>query len=77
MSLGAEEQARTETGITEDEWMRAREAELGELFDFGALAVLAKVVGEAGLDTLLEFGLRRQLDGMAVLVARARDGRRD
>lgn len=81
VSLEAEQQARTETGITEDEWMRAREAELGELFASGAYPTLAKVVAQPGLDmdldSIFEFGLRRQLDGLAVLVARAREGRRD
>ncbi|WP_246148376.1 TetR/AcrR family transcriptional regulator C-terminal domain-containing protein [Nonomuraea turkmeniaca] len=81
VSLEAEERARTETGITDDEWMRAREAELGEMFASGAYPTLAKVVSQPGLDvdldSLFEFGLRRQLDGLAVLVARARDGRRD
>ncbi|WP_241564336.1 TetR/AcrR family transcriptional regulator C-terminal domain-containing protein [Nonomuraea polychroma] len=81
VSLEAEEQARTETGITDDEWMRAREAELGEMLASGAYPTLAKVLAQPGLDmdldSLFEFGLRRQLDGLAVLVARARDGRRD
>ncbi|MGP3958912.1 TetR/AcrR family transcriptional regulator C-terminal domain-containing protein [Nonomuraea sp. 3N208] len=81
VSLEAEEQARTETGITDDEWMRAREAELGEMLSSGAYPTLAKVVAQPGLDmdldSLFEFGLRRQLDGVAALVARARDGRRD
>jgi AcrR family transcriptional regulator len=81
VSLEVEEQARTETGITDDEWMRAREAELGEMLASGAYPTLAKVLAQPGLDmdldSLFEFGLRRQLDGLAVLVARARDGRRD
>nr|SBO99591.1 Transcriptional regulator, GntR family / Transcriptional regulator, TetR family [Nonomuraea gerenzanensis] len=81
VSLEAEEQARTETGITDDDWMRAREAELERLFASGAYPTLARVVAQPGLDldldSVFEFGLRRQLDGLAVLVARARDGRRD
>ncbi|TDD45140.1 GntR family transcriptional regulator [Nonomuraea terrae] len=81
VSLAAEEQARTETGITDDEWIRDRESELAELFVSGAFPTLAKVVGRPGLDmdldSIFAFGLRRQLDGLAVLVARARDGRRD
>jgi DNA-binding transcriptional regulator YhcF (GntR family) len=81
VSLEAEEQARTETGITDDDWMREREAELGTLFASGAYPTLAKVVEQPGLDldldSVFEFGLRRQLDGLAVLVARARGGRRD
>jgi AcrR family transcriptional regulator len=81
VSLDAEEQARTETGVTDDEWMLARQSELGELFASGAFPTLAKVVAHPGvamdLDSVFEFGLRRQLDGLAVLVARARDGRHD
>jgi DNA-binding transcriptional regulator YhcF (GntR family) len=81
VSLEAEEQAQTETGITDDEWIRAREAELAEMLASGAYPTLAKVVTQPeldmNLDSLFEFGLRRQLDGLAVLVARARDGRRD
>ncbi|MFI7699302.1 TetR/AcrR family transcriptional regulator C-terminal domain-containing protein [Nonomuraea sp. NPDC049480] len=81
VSLEAEQQARTETGITEDEWMRAHEAELGEVLASGVYPTLAKVVAQPGLDmdldSIFEFGLHRHLDGLAVLVARARDGRRD
>ncbi|MGN9846014.1 TetR/AcrR family transcriptional regulator C-terminal domain-containing protein [Nonomuraea sp. H19] len=81
VSLEAERQARTETGITEEEWLRSREAELGELLASGAYPALARVVGQPGLDmdldSIFEFGLRSQLDGLAVRVARARDGRRD
>ncbi|WP_188195872.1 TetR/AcrR family transcriptional regulator C-terminal domain-containing protein [Nonomuraea sp. SYSU D8015] len=81
VSLEVEQQARTETGITDDEWMQAREAELGELLASGAYPTIAKVVAQPGLDmdldSIFEFGLRRQLDGLVVLVARARDGRRD
>ncbi|MBB6547610.1 TetR/AcrR family transcriptional regulator C-terminal domain-containing protein [Nonomuraea rubra] len=81
VSLEVEEQARTETGITEDDWMLAREGELEALFASGAYPTLAKVVGEPGLDldldSVFEFGLRRQLDGVGVLVARVRGGRRD
>ncbi|MCK2217894.1 TetR/AcrR family transcriptional regulator C-terminal domain-containing protein [Actinomadura sp. ATCC 31491] len=81
VSLEAELQARTETGITEDEWMRARQAELGALLAAGAFPALAKVLGQPDidldLDSVFEFGLRNHLDGIAVLVARARAGRRD
>ncbi|MGP4096675.1 TetR/AcrR family transcriptional regulator C-terminal domain-containing protein [Nonomuraea sp. KM90] len=83
VSLEAEEQARTETGVTDDEWMQAREAELRELFTSGAFPTLAKVVAGPGLDmdldSIFEFALRRHLDGLAVLVAaaRVRERRRD
>ncbi|MEV4394476.1 TetR/AcrR family transcriptional regulator C-terminal domain-containing protein [Nonomuraea sp. NPDC049607] len=80
VSLEAELQARTETGVTEDEWMSEHEGELGELLSSGAYPTLAKVVTAPGLeldlDSVFEFGLRRQLDGLAVLVARAQAGRR-
>ncbi|MEW9553001.1 TetR/AcrR family transcriptional regulator C-terminal domain-containing protein [Nonomuraea sp. NPDC050783] len=81
VSLETELQARTETGITEDEWIEARWAELGALLADGAFPTLAKVVGQPDLDmdldSIFEFGLRGHLDGIAVLVARARTGRRD
>ncbi|GAA2216412.1 hypothetical protein GCM10009850_118810 [Nonomuraea monospora] len=81
VSLEAEEQARTETGITDDDWMRARGVELERLFASGAYPTLGKVVGQPGLDmdldSIFEFGVRRQLDGLAALVLRAREGRRD
>ncbi|MFI9589712.1 TetR/AcrR family transcriptional regulator C-terminal domain-containing protein [Nonomuraea sp. NPDC052265] len=80
VSLEAELQARTETGVTEDEWMSEHEGELGELFASGAFPTLARVVTAPGLDldldSVFEFGLRRQLDGLAVLVARAQGGLR-
>lgn len=81
VSLEAEEQARTETGVTGDEWIQARGAELDQVLATGAFPTLAKVASRPELDldvdSVFEFGLRRQLDGLAVLVARARDGRRD
>jgi DNA-binding transcriptional regulator YhcF (GntR family) len=81
VSLEAEEQARTETGVTDDEWIRARQSEMAEMFASGAFPTLAKVAShpelDMDLDSIFEFGLRRQLDGLAVLVARAQEGRRD
>ena len=75
LSLEPEVQARTETGITEDEWIRARGGELAALFASGDFPTMARVLAQPGLDldldSLFEFGLRRQLDGLAVLVARA------
>ncbi|WP_157549518.1 hypothetical protein [Nonomuraea candida] len=47
----------------------------------GDYPTLAKLVErpelDMDLDSVHEFGFRRQLDGLAVLVARARSGRRD
>jgi AcrR family transcriptional regulator len=80
-SLEAEIQARTETGFTDDDWMRAREGQLADVLSSGRFPTMAKVIVQPelnmDLDTLFEFGLRRQLDGLAVLVTRAAQGRRD
>ncbi|MEU8317843.1 TetR/AcrR family transcriptional regulator C-terminal domain-containing protein [Nonomuraea sp. NPDC048881] len=80
VALEAELQARTETGVTEDDWLSEHEGEMAELLASGAFPTLAKVVTDPGvdldLDSVFEFGLRGQLDGLAVLVARAQRGRR-
>jgi AcrR family transcriptional regulator len=66
----------------DDEGMAAaREGQLAEVLSSGGFPTMARVIVQPGLDldldTLFEFGLRRQLDGMAVLVASAAQGRRD
>ncbi|GGT09493.1 TetR/AcrR family transcriptional regulator C-terminal domain-containing protein [Nonomuraea spiralis] len=76
VALEAEIQARAETGVTDDEWLSEHEAEMAELFASGAFPTLAKVVTrpevDLDLESVFEFGLRGQLDALAVLVARAR-----
>ncbi|WP_308250953.1 TetR/AcrR family transcriptional regulator C-terminal domain-containing protein [Nonomuraea rhizosphaerae] len=80
-SLDAETQARAETDVTDDDWMRAREGRLADVLSSGGFPTMARVIVQPGLDmdldSLFEFGLRRQLDGLAVLVTRAAQGRRD
>ncbi|NRQ34952.1 GntR family transcriptional regulator [Nonomuraea sp. NN258] len=77
-SLEPEEQARTDTGLTDDEWIQTREPDLTALFADGAYPTLAGVLMSPDLnldlDSLFEFGLNRHLDGLAVLLARTRDG---
>jgi AcrR family transcriptional regulator len=67
---------------TDDEGMAAvREGQLAEALSSGGFPTMARVIVQPGLDldldSLFEFGLRRQLDGLAVLVAGAAHGRRD
>ncbi|MEU7833293.1 MULTISPECIES: TetR/AcrR family transcriptional regulator C-terminal domain-containing protein [unclassified Nonomuraea] len=58
-----------------------REGQLAEALSSGGFPTMARVIVQPGLDldldSLFEFGLRRQLDGLAVLVASAAHGRRD
>lgn len=74
----AEVQAQAET---DDEWVRAMEGQLAEVLSSGGFPTMARVIVQPGLDldldSLFEFGLRRQLDGLAVLVASVAHGRRD
>lgn len=77
VNLEPEAQAIQDTGITDDEWMRAQERTYAELFASGAYPTMAAVLAQPGLDldldSLFEFGLRRQLDGIAALVGRSGD----
>ncbi|WP_433516771.1 TetR/AcrR family transcriptional regulator C-terminal domain-containing protein [Nonomuraea sp. CA-143628] len=66
----------------DDEGLAAvREGQLAEALSSGGFPTMARVIVQSGLDldldSLFEFGLRRQLDGLAVLVAGAAHGRRD
>lgn len=74
-ALQSETQALADTGITDDEWMRGRSRDLGLMLSSGSFPTLARVLTQPGvevdLDSVFEFGLMRQLDGLAVLVGRA------
>ncbi|MEV6152250.1 TetR/AcrR family transcriptional regulator C-terminal domain-containing protein [Nonomuraea sp. NPDC052129] len=64
-----------------DDEAAVREGQLAEALSSGGFPTMARVIVQPGLDldldSLFEFGLRRQLDGLAVLVAGAAHGRRD
>jgi len=64
-----------------DDEAAVREGQLAEALSSGGFPTMARVIVQPGLDldldSLFEFGLRRQLDGLAVLVVGAAHGRRD
>jgi DNA-binding transcriptional regulator YhcF (GntR family) len=68
VNLEDEAQAEQETGLTEQEWMRAQQVRLAAVLATGELPMIARFVeaddSEFGLDLLLEFGLQRLLDGL-------------
>ncbi|MFI6926446.1 TetR/AcrR family transcriptional regulator C-terminal domain-containing protein [Nonomuraea spiralis] len=76
VALEAEIQARAKIGVTDDEWLSEHEADMAELLASGAFPTLAKVVTrpevDLDLESVFEFGLRGQIDALAVLVARTR-----
>jgi DNA-binding transcriptional regulator YhcF (GntR family) len=67
-------QARAETGLTDDEWMRDQDPKLAAIVAAGSAPTFADVVERLGgefdldLDRLFEFGLRSLLDGLAVVI---------
>ena len=72
VNLESEAQAEQETGLTDQEWMRARQDRFTAVLAGGKLPMMARFVAaedrEFDLDTLLEFGLQRLLDGLAPLL---------
>lgn len=71
VSNAFEVQAEQDTGISGDQRLAADMALLGEYLDSGRFPVLAEVltgVADIDLDDAFEFGLARQLDGIAVLL---------
>jgi AcrR family transcriptional regulator len=75
IALNLETQARDEqdSGVTDDEWMRAQDGVFAEIFAnrFPHLAALAAGPVELDLESLFDFGLRRLLDGYATLITPA------
>nr|BFE78930.1 hypothetical protein GCM10020093_015310 [Planobispora longispora] len=74
VNLEPEAEARQDTGVDEDEWIRTQEPSFAEVFASGRFPVLAHAFTQPGLDfdldTLFSFGLRGLLDGLAVLIGR-------
>ncbi len=74
VNLESEAEARQDTGVDGDEWIRAQEPSFAEVFASGRFPVLGHVLTQPGLDfdldTLFAFGLRGLLDGLAVLIGR-------
>ncbi|MFI7152953.1 TetR/AcrR family transcriptional regulator C-terminal domain-containing protein [Nonomuraea sp. NPDC050022] len=77
-----ESQAQAETGLTDDEWMRAQDARLTAVVTSGAYPTFVDVIRRMGgdfdfdLDRLFEFGLRSLLDGLAGIIEAAGQARR-
>jgi AcrR family transcriptional regulator len=69
LKLLSETNAHIETGITNDEWMRAQQENLAAVIRSGQFPTLARIAAgpdvDMGLDALFEFGLHRLLDGVA------------
>lgn len=77
VNVDAENEAASESGLSEEEWMESREAEFLALARSGRFPHFAKALlslsdgFELKLDTLFELGLQAMLDGLATLIARA------
>ncbi|GIG91591.1 TetR/AcrR family transcriptional regulator C-terminal domain-containing protein [Plantactinospora endophytica] len=76
VNLEREAEAEQDTGISGDEWMRARQDAVGALLAAGSFPLLARTATrpdiEMNLDGLFEFGLQRLLDGLAPLFPQSR-----
>lgn len=72
-NVEAEAEARLETGLDSDQWMKLHETEMARAFAAGPYPYLAQVVShpEASmdLDSLFEFGLARFLDGVEAMIS--------
>lgn len=77
INVEPELEARQETGITDDEWMRAQDPTFATIARSGAFpaffGLLAEPELDLDLDSLFEFGLRQLLDGLAVRIESARE----
>lgn len=72
VSLEMETQAEQDTGLSNDAYMAAQEAQFRAVFAGGAFPTLARMSVQPEidlrLDTLFEFGLARLLDGLAAFL---------
>ncbi|HEX6498045.1 MAG TPA: TetR/AcrR family transcriptional regulator C-terminal domain-containing protein [Micromonosporaceae bacterium] len=71
MNLEAQLAAEQDTGMTDDEWIKAHEATFATVANRAPYPTLARLIGsdvDLSLDSLFEFGLRRMLDGYQVLL---------
>ncbi|MEO8798757.1 MAG: TetR/AcrR family transcriptional regulator C-terminal domain-containing protein, partial [Polyangiaceae bacterium] len=77
VNVDAENEAASESGISEEEWMQSQETEFLELTRSGRFPHFAKALSSLSdgfdlkLDTLFELGLQAMLDGLASLFARS------
>nr|WP_267907258.1 TetR/AcrR family transcriptional regulator C-terminal domain-containing protein [Streptomyces purpureus] len=67
-----EEQARQDSGITDEEWMVRNEPRFDAISAAGSYPLLSGLSEDPeftlDLGTLFEFGLRRTLDGIATMI---------
>ena len=71
VSLEPAEQARQDTGLTDEEWMDRAKPSLQSIVDRRRYPHLTAAIGseiDLTLDSLFEFGLARLLDGYAVFL---------
>jgi len=74
-NLESEAQAQSDTGLSEQEHMRAQEARFKAVAASGTVPYFAKMLGELStgfeldFDALFELGLKVMLDGVAALMA--------
>jgi DNA-binding transcriptional regulator YhcF (GntR family) len=74
VSVEPAEQARQDSGMTDEEWMRRAKPTLLSVTDEGRHPHLTEAIGteiDLTLDSLFEFGLARLLDGYEVFLAGA------
>ena len=74
VNLEDEAQAEHETGLSEQQWLDNQQARLGEIMGSGRYPLMAQAVTDENLefsvDRLLECGLQRLLDGLALMLER-------
>lgn len=67
-----EAEARHDTGITDEQWLRSQDGTLAGMLSTGSFPALARATAQLGdefsLDRIFEFGLGRVLDGIGVLI---------
>jgi hypothetical protein len=72
VNLADEAQAEQETGLTDAQWMQSQQDRIAAVLATGQLPMMARFMAaddrEFHLDTLLEFGLQRLLDGLTPLL---------
>jgi hypothetical protein len=73
VNLEAEAQAEQETGLTDEQWMRAQQDRFAAVLAGGGFPMMTKYVttpeADFGLDELMEYGLQRLLDGIDLLLS--------
>lgn len=78
INLEMEAEARQESGITDQEWLRTQHQAVADMFATGSFPLLARSTAVPGaafdLDRMFEFGLTRVLDGVGVLIGQQAAG---